>query len=319
MRTWQTISALALLFALTATPRTGSPVQADAADPANRADHVGKPAATAAESMVKLWVLAEGRGKKLVLDLTASDFQLLDEGRPQPVTYFARRPPEPISLGILIETSRSELYEPDPAGWRPYSDLLHKVLRPGDQAFVASFAEKAQLHGDFTGDLAKLDSALQDVFAETPEGTPGLYDSIYTLAEERFAGQPGHRALLVVSDSPDTYSYHNQLQTLEQIERRDVTVYSLLPWVDRGGQPPFGGIEAAQYFAKQTGGLFYLALNPKVLQREIDGIAAALTYTYTLGFAPTGPSDGRYHAVRLKCSRPGVKLHVSQGYYADGR
>jgi len=276
-------------------------------------------AASPERSMVKLWVLAEGPGRKLVVDLKAGDFQVLDQDRPQPVTFFERRPREPISLGILIDNSRSQLYEPDPVGWRPYSTLLHRIVVPGDQVFVASFAEKAQLHGEFSDDLAKIDSALQEVFASPPEGTAGLYDAVFTVAQERFPGQPGHRALLVVSDSPDTYSYHNQLQTLERVQRSNITVYTLLPWVDREGQPPFGGIEAAQYLAKQTGGLFFMALNPKALQRELDGIAAALTYTYALGFVPTGPSDGRYHPIRLTCSRPGVKLHVSQGYYAPGK
>jgi Ca-activated chloride channel homolog len=279
----------------------------------------GASAATAAGggAMVKLWALAEGSRRKLVVDLKASDFLVFDEGRPQKLAYFSAPSRESLALGLLIETSRSRLYEPEPADWQPYSALLHSVVRRGDKAFVATFAEKTELHGDFTDNLQALDSALQQVFTSDSKGLTGLYDSIFTLCEERFNGEPGRKVLLVVSDSPDTSSEHNQLQTLERVERSGITVYTVLPWVDRVGQPPFGDLRFAQYFADQTGGLFFLAHSRKMLQGQLDGIRMALDYSYTLGFIPPRTSrDGRYHGLRVRCDRPGVKLHVGQGYYA---
>lgn len=274
-------------------------------------------AAAAGGALVKLWVLAEGPRRKLVLDLKGHDFQVFDEDRLQKVGYFSAPSREPLALGLLIETSRSRLYEPDPADWRPYSDLLHKVLRRGDKAFVASFAEKAQLHAAFTDNLQTLDGALQQVFTSDPKGITGLYDSIFTICEERFSGEPGRKVLLVVSDSPDNSSEHNQLQTLERVERTGITVYTVLPWVDRVGQPPFGDVRFAQYFADQTGGLFFLAHSRKMLEAQLDGVRMAIDYSYTLGFVPTSSArDGRYHALGVRCDRPGVKLYVSRGYYA---
>jgi VWFA-related protein len=274
-------------------------------------------AASAGGTMVKLWVLAEGSRRKLLLDLKAHDFQVFDEGRLQNVAYFSAPSREPLALGLLIETSRSRLYEPDPADWRPYSDLLRKVLRRGDKAFVATFAETAELHADFTDNLHTLDGALQQVFTSDPKGITGLYDSIFTLCEERFSGEPGRKLLLVVSDSPDDSSEHNQLQTLERVERTGITVYTVLPWVDRVGQPPFGDVRFAQYFADQTGGLFFLAHSRKMLEAQLDGVRMAIDYSYTLGFIPLRSArDGRYHALRVRCDRPGVKLHASRGYYA---
>jgi Ca-activated chloride channel homolog len=273
---------------------------------------------SATGGQVKLWVLATGAHRKLVLDLSAKDFQVFEDNRQQQITSFSRRTTEPLALGLLIETSRSRLYEPDPTGWRPYSEMLHKLLRPGDRAFVTTFAEDvATPLAPFTGDLGELDRALQQAFSAPPKGTTGLYDAIYTLSEERFAGEPARKALLVVSDSPDDYSFHNQLQTLERIRRAGVTVYTLLPWVDREGQPPFGAVEAAQLFAAETGGLFFQAFNRKMLAKQVDGIRIALTYSYALGYTPSDrPRDGKYHSVRIKCVRRGVKLYVSQGYYA---
>jgi VWFA-related protein len=270
------------------------------------------------DATVKLWVLAEGRKRKVVLDLNASDFRLLVDGRPQKITSFTPRSTEPLALGILIEASRSKLYEPEPVDWRPYSKMLARLLGPGDRAFVATFAEGAKLIGSgFTGDLKQLDDDLREAFSTRPTGTTGLYDSIYTVCEERFQGEPGRRALVVVSDSPDTFSYHNQLEALERLQRLNVAVYTVLPWVDRVGNPPFGAVQAAQLFAAETGGVYFLALRGKALPDDLEGVATAIAYTYTLEFSvPDARRDGRYHSMKLKCDRPGVRLHVRQGFYA---
>jgi Ca-activated chloride channel family protein len=313
-------SNLALMFVALLVSVTICPTKASrmSAEPPTAPWAAESATATPDDARVKLWVLAEGSRRKLVLDLKANDFQVFDEGRPQQVTYFSAPSREPLALGILIETSRSRLYEPDPADWRPYSDLLHKVLRAGDKAFVATFSENAHLHAEFTDNLHTLDGALQEVFTSDSEGITALYDSIFTLCEERFTGEPGRKVLLVISDAPDDSSEHNQLQTLERVERTRVTVYTVLPWVDRVGQPPFGDVRFAQYFADQTGGLFFLANSGKILEAQLDGVRMALDYSYTLGFIPPSAArDGRYHALRVHCVRPGVKLYVSRGYYAS--
>jgi len=292
------------------------------AAPRGNANASGKPAPYGDPNAapVKLWVLAEGRSRHLVLDLKPGDFQVLDDGQPQHLTYFAPRSTEPLSLGILIETSRGRLYEPQPVDWQAYSKLLRKLLHPGDQAFVATFAEKTVLQSKFTEDFGQLDRALRDAFKTVPEGTTTLYDSVYDLCEEPFSGVRGRRVLLVVSDSGDQSSYHSQVQTLEKVQRTGVTVYFVLPWVDRTYQPTYGAREAAQLFADSTGGLFFLAFGRKALLDDLDGIAAALTYTYTLGYEPsTGVHDGRFHDVKVKCARRGVKIDASEGYYAAGK
>jgi Ca-activated chloride channel homolog len=294
-------------------PGTAPPTTGSNASKAGAGTKVASPA-------VKLWVLAEGRGRNLVLDLRADNFQVSDDGHPQQVTYFAPRSSEPLSLGILIETSRSRMYEPEPVAWQAYSNMLRRLLRPGDQAFIATFAEKLTLESRFTENFKQLDAGLRQSFDAIPEGTTALYDSLYDLCEEPFGGVTGRKAVLVLADSADDSSFHTQVQTLEQIQRSGVAVYFLLPWIDRTYQPSYGASQAAQLFAGQTGGLFFIAFGRKPLLDDIDGVAAALAYTYTLGYTPPGGAqDGRFHSVKVKCNRRGVKVDASSGYYAGGK
>ncbi len=286
------------------------------ADPAAKTAPGGNPEAVP----VKLYVLAEGSGRKLVLDLKADDFEVLDDGQPQRVTSYAARSTEPLSLGILLETSRARLYEPEPVAWQAYSNMLRKLLGPGDQAFVATFAEKVTIRSPFTEDFRKLDDALHDAFTAPPQGTAALYDAIDNLCDEPFAGLRGRKALLVIADSADDSSFHTEVETLDRIQRAGLTVYFLLPWIERAYQPTFGAAQPAQFFANSTGGLFFVALGGKALLNDIDGIAAGLAYTYTLGYIPsTGLGDGRFHTVKVKCRRRGVKIHATEGYYAAAR
>jgi VWFA-related protein len=276
--------------------------------------------AGAGSPAVKLYVLAEGRGRHLVLDLKADDFQVWDDGQLQHLTYFAPRSTEPLSLGILLETSRSRLYEPEPVAWQAYSNLLRKLLRPGDQAFVATFAERAAILTAFTEDFTKLDAGLRDAFSAKPQGTASLNDSVYDLCQEPFAGIRGRKALLVIADSADESSFHSKVQTLDEVQRTGVAVYFLLPWIVRALQPPYGAAQDAQLLANSTGGLSFIAFGGQALLDDLDGIAAGLAYTYTLGYTPSnGAGDGRFHAVKVKCARRGVKIDASEGYYAPGK
>src|SRR5215472_1490426 len=56
-------------------------------------------------------VLATVRGKNgaLITDLTKDDFQIRENNRPQNLRYFARETDLPLSLGVMVDTSLSQL------------------------------------------------------------------------------------------------------------------------------------------------------------------------------------------------------------------
>jgi len=83
-------------------------------------------------------------------DLTRDDFVLLDNGVPQTIRYFSHESDLPLTIGLLIDTSRSQedVMEPERKASLAF---LEQVLRPGkDQAFVAHFDTRVEVVQGFT-------------------------------------------------------------------------------------------------------------------------------------------------------------------------
>src|SRR5690348_172138 len=59
-------------------------------------------------NMVKVLATVRDKHGKLVSNLTKDDFTVLEDGRPQTITYFAQEASLPLTLGLLVDTSPSQ-------------------------------------------------------------------------------------------------------------------------------------------------------------------------------------------------------------------
>jgi VWFA-related protein len=97
-------------------------------------------------------ILASVRDKRgaLIPSLEKNDFTVLEDGKSQPIKYFERETDLPLTIGLLIDVSRSQenliSIERSAA-----SEFFQQVLRKRDEAFLISFGEEAELLQDFTG------------------------------------------------------------------------------------------------------------------------------------------------------------------------
>jgi len=193
-------------------------------------------------------VIATVRNKhgEIVRNLTKDDFVLEEDGRPQTIRYFARETDLPLTLGLLVDTSRSQRRVLDQERSASYN-FLDQVLRPNkDIAFVIHFDREVELLQDFTFSRQKLRAALD--LLQTPQvsrtsrnSSPGsqpvshrrgggtlLYDAVYLASNELMAKQQGRKALIVLSDGVDTGSQETLAGAVEVAQRADTIVYSIL-------------------------------------------------------------------------------------------
>lgn len=270
--------------------------------------------------MIRLWVMATQKRRHLVQvvqDLTPKDFRVYQDNVLQQITYFEPRPSEPLRLGILIDVSQGRLDEPEQVDWRSISRVLRRLLGPNDRAFVADFGEETSLLCPWTADFGVLDEALQRVFDSPQTGATALYDAILTLCEERFSSETGRKALVVLGGTPDNFSFHGELEALRFVQRTDTIVYPLLPWVRAENTAMFRNVRFAQVFSAETGGVFSLYTKPREFEQNLEGVGITLTHLYAIGYHPQHePRDGRYHRIRVKCLRPGVRIITRGGYDA---
>ena len=114
-----------------------------------------------------LFTVRRRHGDQLVSNLTQDDFTVLEDGRPQTISRFSRETDLPLTLGLLVYVSLSQINliktERDAA-----SAFFANVIRPKDEAFLLAFGRDTVLLQDFTNSVPKLQAALQTLQGDGP-------------------------------------------------------------------------------------------------------------------------------------------------------
>ena len=107
-------------------------------------------------------LLATVRTKKseIVRDLNKDDFSLLEDGRPQTIKYFARESDLPLTIGLMVDTSMSQVHVLDAERGASFR-FLDEVLRENkDHVFIMQFDLSVQTRQALTGSRRDLSQAL---------------------------------------------------------------------------------------------------------------------------------------------------------------
>jgi len=165
--------ACTALPAFTETPSgAGSPASQKPADTqkpadAQKPDSDQGPAETLKVNVNVVGVFFNVKDKHgaLIPNLAKDDFQVFEDGKPQTIKYFAAESNLPLTLGILIDSSGSQLrvldMEKEVGG-----AFLRQILTDKDEAFVIDFNVDASLVQDYTRDVHRLQAALNKVLQD---------------------------------------------------------------------------------------------------------------------------------------------------------
>src|SRR5438067_9220366 len=124
-------------------------------------------------NVVNLFFNVKDKHGLLIPNLTKNDFQVVEDGRPQTIKYFSDESNQPLTLGILIDSSVSQ-ERVLPMEKEVGAAFLSNVLRPKDLAFVISFDVNVDLLQDFTNSTHELRAALDRAKINGGGGSGGL-------------------------------------------------------------------------------------------------------------------------------------------------
>ena len=236
-------------------------------------------------------VLATVRDKngKIIHDLEQDDFTLQEDGRTQSIRYFSQQSDVPLTLGLLIDTSGSQIRVLDRER-NASLEFVKRVLREDkDKTFVIHFDREVELLQDLTSSRNELEAALRDL--ERPQlnrRQPGngpsqgrgqgrggfgvgtaLYDSLYLAGDEILKKQQGRKAVILLSDGVDHGSKTSLTSAIETSQRADMLVYSIR-FADSSERSPVGfGGPGLGRGGRRGGGRFP---QPQTQRREpVDG------------------------------------------------
>lgn len=259
---------------------------------------------SAGVNLVEVYATVTDAGGGPITDLSASEFTVEEDGRPQRVEVFARGD-FPLAVAIGLDRSFSI----------PASRLTAAVaaarafliaLRPGDQAMVLGIGSTVETLAPLSTDRAVAFGALERL---DRWGTTPLYDAVVA-AIDTVQPASGRRALVVLSDGVDRYSKTTAAEMIAAARRRDVLVYPVT--TDARPAPVLSELAAV------TGGRSY-STSTRRLAATLTTIGAELRDQYLLGYTPVpvaaleGPP--RWHAIRVRVSRPGARVRAREGYF----
>ena len=163
-------------------------------------------------NLVNVLVSVRNKQGRLIPDLQKSDFAVLEDGKMQSIRYFNRQADLPLTIGLLVDVSPSQIRFID-IERRSAAGFLATVLRPKDQAFLIQFGGESELLQDYTNSPALLDHALSRVHGLGWRTV--LYDCIYLAASEKLKAEVGRKTLIVLTDGLD---YGSRLSLSDAIE-----------------------------------------------------------------------------------------------------
>lgn len=270
----------------------------------------------------------------LIPGLTKNDFEVIEDGKPQTVKYFAADSDQPLTLGLLIDTSPSQervlTIEQESC-----VEFLHSVLRPKDLAFLINFDSDIDLDQDFTNNVTSIKRALNKLqigggaAGGGPVGMGGgpvpnahprstaLYDAIYLAGDEKLKNEVGRKAMIVFTDGEDEGSRMRIRDAIEAAQKSDTMCYVILI-ADRGGWYQGFGYGDMKKLAEETGGrVIEVGNNQQKLRAAFDQIQSELRSQYNIGYTPTNSKlDGSYRKIQIHTKAGDYKVQARQGYYA---
>jgi Ca-activated chloride channel homolog len=252
---------------------------------------------------------AQGR---LVPDLEQHQFTILDNGKPQTISFFENEV-RPFTAVVMLDFSFSmnnnlKLLK------QATEQFLLRML-PEDKAQVGAFSDRIQFSGEFTSDRDDLIAALGDLQFGNPTR---LYDAI-DASIDMLDGVEGRKVVIGFTDGDDTASRKGMGAVLDKARDKEVMIYAVgleSEFFNGASMQRTRPDRGLRKLAEETGGGYFELKKTDDLGPTFTRVAQELHSLYTLGFAPPA-LDGKEHKLEVKTSAPGTTARARRSYIAS--
>lgn len=284
--------------------------------------------------LVNVFFSARTKKGAFVNDLKQEDIDLYENGALREVRYFTRESDLPLTIGLLVDVSRSQenlLQEERMAA----TQFFREMLRKKDLAFVISFGSDVELLQDLTGSVNLLQAGLGQLKVNAggggggptpttvPSGMRGtvLYEAVWLSAKEKFSQEVGRKVMVLITDGVDVGSRTKIEQAIEEAQRADTIIYPILFEDPRYTSAMYGGMSgegSMRRLAEQTGGRVFRVERRTTLSDIFKEIQEEVRSQYTLAFSPANSArDGSYRKIEIRPKNKELRVQARKGYYAE--
>jgi len=252
---------------------------------------------------------AQGR---LVPNLEQDQFSILDNGKPQQITFFENET-QPFTVVVMLDFSGSMTANLEFLR-RATEQFLLRML-PQDKGMVGAFSDRIEFSGDFTSDRDDLISALKELQYGNPTR---LWDAV-DQSIDMLKPVEGRKIVLAFTDGDDTYSKIGFGTVLDHAREQEVMVYAIgLQSEYFNGQRKVRSQpdRSLRKLAEETGGGYFELKTTDELGPTFTRVAQELHSLYTLGFTPS-VLDGKEHKLDVKMKTPTQTARARRTYVAS--
>jgi VWFA-related protein len=289
---------------------------------ASRARAQDEPTFSSDIQVVNLLATVRNKKAEIIRDLEKDDFSLLEDGRPQSIRYFSRESNLPLTIGLMVDTSMSQVHVLDAERGASFR-FLDQVLRENkDHVFIMQFDLTVQTRQALTGSYIDLNRALTMVDTPTRNqlrsqygGGTLLYDALVDASQDIMKSQQGRKALIVLSDGGENGSDATLNDVIDAAQRAETLIYAIL-YTD-GGFGSGAGRNIMQRLAQDTGGSYFEVSKKLSIDQVYALIEEDLRSQYSLGYVSDRPAKGaEFRRIQLTVKRPGMVVHSRDRYWA---
>jgi len=275
--------------------------------------------------LVHFAVVVTDRQGSPITGLTRDDFDLVEAGKPQNITYFAAGDAAdasagqllPLHLGLALDTSGSMELD-----IREARTAIVRFLNANERAVdvtLVDFDTEVRISRYAPTEYARL---IERIRMRKPEGWTAFYDALGVYLHGA-ASQTGQKILLVYTDGGDTRSSLSLHELMDLLKASDVTLY-IIGYLEQYTSS-FRNEQRMQLqrLAAITGGQAFFPPSVKDLDKIYEGIQREIAARYSLGYVSSDTrTDGAWRKVEVRLKRPDLKhakIRTRAGYFAPYR
>jgi Ca-activated chloride channel homolog len=275
--------------------------------------------------LVVIDVTATDKSGNYIRDLRPEEVQVFEDGQERKINFFAMTDEAALSrpLAVVFALDLSGSLRPDEMATLRQASMKFTELMKGDSVFAAmSFNYKVKIVQDFTPDPAKIELAFAKM--NKFEGSTRIYDALdraVTMlnrsAPRTRNGRPVRRVVVVITDGFDSASIIDRREVIRRANDAGVTIYSVtlpsfaLTPTDSSTRV-ITPLDASR-IVQATGGQDFSA-DAHDFRPIFKALAEEIRASYALAYYPDS-RDGKLHELRVKTSRPDVKIRASRTSY----
>ena len=268
--------------------------------------------------LVHVGVTVTDQHGDFITDLTAEDFEIVEEGQKQTITYFAlgdqSAAAPPLHIGLLFDTSGSMSEDIELA--RTAAIRFLNTLSDAVDMTLVDFDSEVRVAKYGQRDFPRI---VERIRGRQPGGWTAMYDALGVYLDGA-AENDGRTILLLYTDGGDTRSAIALGDLMTLVRASDVTIHAVGFMEHQRNSTRLRQRMRLMEIAETTGGQAFFPSAMKDIETAYNKVVAQVRAQYSLGYTSTDTvQDGNWRKVEIKLTRPDLKdarVQSRKGYFA---